>query len=276
MAHVNVAEQWWESGMRVLGIVQSLCVSLMLCELALANNNAFLPGDAFFPTRLTEEGLGQLKADKNGPIFDYSSLGGYEAAFCGHAGYWRARFTRIDQAFINNLKRAYRHVRQTHEAKTLRETVANGKKSLVETNGIGVLFYPTEFEFPKYKLGLQYNENWVDEVERFGHLNHLMRLCCLVDTSEAVMESWRDSTVVAALKAELPDVELKPVPEMREPVIVRARVKAFVVDSRPLVKYFDPPKDGYEDVSVLNVDSSGISEITYVDGKWKQEEVESK
>jgi hypothetical protein len=95
-----------------------------------------------------------------------------------------------------------------------------------------------------------------------------------VNTGKAVMESWRDSTVVAALKAELPDVKLKPVPAMREPVIVRERVKAFVVDSRPLGRYFDPPRKGYEDVSVLSVDSSGITEISYKDGKWEREEVE--
>ena len=87
------------------------------------------------------------------------------------------------------------------------------------------------------------------------------------------MESWRDSTVVAALKAELPDVKLKPVPATREPVIVRERVKAFVVDSRLLVRYFDPPRKGHEDVSVLSVDSSGITEISYKDGEWEREEV---
>ena len=129
---------------------------------------------------------------------------------------------------------------KTTSARQLLETEEDGKKTIEETNGIGVLFYPPEFEFPKYKLGLQYNENWVDEVERFGHRQHQMRLCCLVDTADAVMESWRDSTVVAALKADLPDVELKPVPETEAPVIVRSRVKAFVVDSRPLVRYFHP------------------------------------
>src|SRR4051812_4982496 len=79
-AYVNVARQWRESAMKVLVIFQSLTVSFMLCELGLANNNACLPGDAFFPTQLTEEGLGRVKASKDGPIFDYSSLGGYEGA----------------------------------------------------------------------------------------------------------------------------------------------------------------------------------------------------
>jgi hypothetical protein len=259
--------------MRVSIVFASLFVSCTLCELGLANNNLFLPGDAFFPTRLTEEDLGKLKADKDGPIFEYSSLGGYQAAFCGYAGYERARFAKVDQEFIDNLKRAYRHVRKNYEQKKLLETDANGKKTVEETNGVGVLFYPPDFEFPKYKLGLQYNENWVDEVERFGHRQDQTRLCCLVDTGDAVMQSWRDSTVVAALEAELPDVKLKPVPATTEPVIVHGPVKAFVVDSRPLVRYFDPRRKGHGDVSVLSVDSSGITEMTYKDGKWEEDEV---
>jgi hypothetical protein len=260
--------------MRVSIVFASLFVGFTLCQFGLANNNFFLPGDAFFPTRLTEEDLGQLQADsKDGPVFEYSSLGGYERAFCGYAGYERARFSNVDQRFIENLKRAYRHIRQNYERKTLLETDRDGKKSVEETNGVGVLFYPPEFEFPKYELGLQYNEKWVEEVEKFGHLRQSIRLCCLVKNADAVMQSWRDATAVAALRAELPDVKLKPVPPTREPVIIRGLVKAFVVDSRPLVKYFDPPEDGVEDVSVLSVDSSGITEISYKDDEWERKQV---
>jgi hypothetical protein len=247
----------------------------MMCGcIAQANNNFFLPGDAFFPTRLTEDKLNELKADaKDGPVFEYSSLGGYEGAFCGYAGYERAQFAKVDQAFISNLKLAYRHVRKNYEPKQLLEDERDGKRVVEETNGIGVLFYPPEFAFPKFSLGLQYNENWVADVKKFGHRDREMRLCCLVDTAKGVMESWRDSTLVAGLPAELPDVELKPVPETREPVIVRGPVKAFVVDSRPLATYFDPPQDGDEDISLLSVDSKGVVEITYDDGKWKRSEV---
>jgi hypothetical protein len=246
----------------------------MLSGPAFGNNNLFLPGDAFFPTRLTEEDVNRLKADsKDGPEFKYSSLGGYESAFCGYAGYGRARFARVDQAFIDNLKRAYQHVRKNYEGKRLREVDDNGKKSLEETNGVGVLFYPPKFEFPKYKLGLQYNENWVEEVEKFGHSPPQMRLCCLVNKADAVMESWRDSTIVGELKAELPDVQLKPVPETKEPIVVRGQVQAFVVDSRPLAKYFHPRPKAPGGVSVLNVDSTGITEISYDKGEWTREEV---
>jgi hypothetical protein len=67
-------------------------VALSLCErsteLASANNNLFLPGDAFFPTELTADTLAELDGGgEEPPIFTYSNLGGYEGAFCGYAGY---------------------------------------------------------------------------------------------------------------------------------------------------------------------------------------------
>lgn len=261
--------------MRRVSLCWSLFVCAMLCRGADANNNRFLPGDAFFPTELTAEKLAQLKSDpEHPPIFEYSSLGGYEGAFCGYAGYGRAKIPGVDKPFIDNLTRAYRWVRENCEAKELIEVEREGKITLRETNGVRVLFYPKDFEYPKFRLGLQYNENWVAEVMKFGHPPRSFRLCCLVDEADAVMESWRDATSVAALKAELPEVELKPVPETTEPATIRGPVKAFVMDSRPLAKYFNPPEDGDEDVSILVVDSSGIVEISYDDGELKRKKIE--
>ena len=234
-----------------------------------------MPGDAFFPTKLTAEKLAHLKSDTEYPlIFEYSSLGGYEGAFCGWAGYERAKILGVDKPFIDNLTRAYGWVRENCEEKELIEIEKNGTKTLRETNGVRVLFYPKEFKFPKFRLGLQYNENWTTEVMKFGHPPRSFRLCCLVNEADAVMESWRDATSVAALKAELPDVELKPVPETTEPVTIRGPVKAFVMDSRPLAKYFNPPEDGDEFLAVLAVDSSGIVEISHEDGEWKRKAIE--
>ena len=249
--------------------VQAVLTIMMCMNAVQANNNLFRPGDAFFPTRLTEDDFDRSPAEmKEGPEFVHSALGGYEGAFCGYAGYNRARFKGVDERFMANLKRAYRHVRANYESKELSEEERGGKRLLVETNGVGVLFYPPEFDFPMYRIGLQYNENWTAEVAKFAHGRRNMRLCCLVNTADAVMECWRDAELVAGLKAELPQVELKPVPPTEEPVIVHGAVKAFVVDSRPLSMYFDPPPDADEDISLLSVDSNGITELTYKDGEW--------
>ena len=73
------------------------CLTLAFCNVTAANNNLFLPGDAFFPTTLTADALARLKADdKNPPVFKYSTFGAYEFAFCGYAGYNRAKVPCID------------------------------------------------------------------------------------------------------------------------------------------------------------------------------------
>lgn len=52
----------------------------------LANNNLFLPGDAFFPTELTKSKVAALRAAKTGDReFAYSKPAGNEGAFCGYA-----------------------------------------------------------------------------------------------------------------------------------------------------------------------------------------------
>jgi hypothetical protein len=244
----------------------SWIAAVVLSGAALGNNNFFLPGDAFFPTTLTAEQIAGLKADGASPhVFEYSSLGGYDGAFCGYAGYPRAKFPDLDDAFIANLKRVHARLREL-EPRQLIERERDGQKHLVETNPMRVLFYPHDFEFPKFELGLQYNENWAEETMKFGHPRHMFRLCCLVEDADAIMESWRDSTDVPGLEATLPDVELRPEwVETIEPVIIRGPLKAIVVTSQPLTEYYRRR----EWPTVWIVDSSGIVEKWFEDGKWR-------
>lgn len=251
-------------------------VTLSLCdigtELAFANNNLFLPGDAFFPTKLTADTLAELEGmGEEPPLFTYSNLGGYEGAFCGYAGYNRAKIPAVDKAFVSNLKKAYARIR-LYDPRRLVERKHDDKTDLVETNGIRVLFYPADFDFPRFTIGLQYNENWVAETSKFGHPPKYTRLCCLIDDPGAVADSWRDSTEVPPLEATLPDVELKPVPETNEPVTIKGDVKAIVVgSSRPLKEYAYPDDDG---ASLLIVDSTGITDYTFEEGEWQDREEE--
>jgi hypothetical protein len=244
-------------------------VAAVLCGASLGNNNLFLPGHAFFPTTLTAEQAAGLNADPTNPsIFEYSSLGGYEEAFCGYAGYARAKIPSLDEPFVANLKRAYARLRE-YEPRQLTETARDGQKKLVETNPMRVLFYRHDFEFPKFRLGLQYNENWAEETMKFGHPPRQFVLCCLIDDADAIMESWRDSTEVPGLEATLPDVELQPVPETTEPVVIRGPLKAIVVETVPLSEYFRPHAHPEKVLTMLIVDSSGIVEKWYEDGKWR-------
>src|SRR5690606_33554488 len=78
-----------------------------------ANNNLFLPGDAFFPTVLTKNDVEAIQARKNGERnFAYSSFGGYEGAFCGYAGYNNANIPAVDDDFAQNLANVYARIRE--------------------------------------------------------------------------------------------------------------------------------------------------------------------
>ena len=236
-----------------------------------ANNNLFLPGDAFFPTVLARNDVETLQTTKTGERkFAYSSFGGYEGAFCGYAGYANASIPAVDDAFARNLATVYERIRK-YQARELVERTREGETELIETNGIRVLFYPAEFQFPRHTLGLRYNENWVAEGVKFGHQKESLRLCCLIPDPAAVEVSWRDADVVPPLPVKLPDVEIKPVPETVAPVVVEGSVKAIVIDCS-LKELFHQNDSDY--LSVYIVDSKGITELTYSDGTWRTEDSE--
>ena len=249
-------------------LVFTFVAASVLAANAEANNNFFLPGDAYFPTEITADLLRRLeKEDATGYVFSYSSFDGYAAAFCGYAGYSRAKIPSVDTAFVANLAEAYRQIRKWKN-KRLVEVVEDGKTTLTETNAIRVLFYPKAFEFPRFKIGLQYNEKWVEETLKFGHRREYIRLCELVDDKDAVIESWRDSTQVSSFKVLLPDVKLVPVPKTVEPITIEGPVKAIVIAADPLKDYFNTA-DKYSVGSVRVVDSTGIVLFEFDEGEWK-------
>ncbi|NNE00050.1 MAG: hypothetical protein HKN47_22245 [Pirellulaceae bacterium] len=239
---------------------------------ASANNNLLLPGDAFFPTVLTQQKLTQLAATKpEDRTFEYSSLGGYEMAFCGYAGYANVRFRQLDQAFTANLQTAYDSVR-SWQPREIREEKAEGKTKLVETNGVRVLFYRSDFPFPGGKLGLRYNESWVAEALRFGHQRDHLRLCCLINHPEAVMQSWRDADQFAGLTFDPTRAAPKPGQSIAEPVVVTDDIKAIVIASYELKELFQSDQGFFR---LYVVDSEGVKELHFDGQRWGAPDPES-
>lgn len=255
-------------------MAKSLLIACVLLgtfpALSVANNNLFLPGDAYFPTVLTKvdvDALHDTKSDLR--TFRYSSLDGYEGAFCGYAGYQYATITSVDDAFVKNLERVYADIRLT-EGRLLRERITAGKTELIETNGIRVLFYPAEFSFPEHVLGLRYNEGWVAEVLKFGHKRDAIRMCTLLADRDALELEWRDADVVPALKVSLPTVPLKPVPATTVPVVAEGQVKAIVIGSQSLADLFHSNTNDFQSTFVIYiVDSKGITTLVNKEGTWE-------
>jgi hypothetical protein len=253
-------------------IVISLALLLSAASAADANNNLFLPGDAFFPTELTEDSLKTLEREGEKCTFRYSNFGAYDGAFCGYAGYSRAQIPAADAAFIANLRKAYTEIRKL-ENRQFVEVVIDGRKQLRETNGARALIYPESFEFPRFKIGLQYNENWVEEAVKFGHDTEHLRLCEFVSSKEAVGQSWRDSKKVGSFELTLPKVELHPLALVEEPVIIKDIVKAIVVPARSNFDgYFRPIEHLAEPAFVVT--SKKVVRWEYRDKEWKAIESE--
>ena len=90
----------------------SIVLALFIFQTSWANNNLFLPGDAFFPTQLTKADLEGLQKAEGHLKFEYSNLGGYGSAFCGYAGHSSAMLPVVDDSFAKNIAKAYARVRE--------------------------------------------------------------------------------------------------------------------------------------------------------------------
>ena len=239
-------------------------------SLAHANNNYFLPGDAFFPTEVTADVLTKLQAAKPGEYeFRYSGFQSHGGFFCGYAGYSVAQIPAVDRPFVANLAKVYAKIRVAYR-KEFVEFEEDGKTQRQETNGMRVLFYPEKFDFPRYKLGLQYNEKWVEEIVKFGHDAERIRLGELIDDKDAIIESWRDSTRVGTFAVEIPKLDLEPSRRVETPMIIKGDVKAIVIPPLPLQKFYKPAKTSL--LSVYVVDAEGIQEygVEFNEGQWSR------
>ena len=242
-------------------------IALLGLSKCAANNNLFLPGDAFFPTLLTKDGIKSLRALKSDQrMFEYIATDVEGGAMCGYAGYANATLPSLDDAFAENLERVYSKIIGLRGRRLIEQT-ENGRTTTTVQGGMRVLFYPLAFDFQQHRIGLKYNENWVAESKKFGHEKEHIRYSSLIDQAEAVAISWRDASDVKGLHAKLPDVALEPTPRVETPVIIDEPVRAYVLGFGSLNSFFDA-RDEY--LTLYIVDSSGVEEWYHQLREWKQ------
>jgi len=152
-------------------------------------NNAFLPGDAFFSTSLTVEEISKIEKSQTSSIslfykrLDNRSIPG------GHLGYFDLKLTGVDSVFRSNFLAAFEEVRGWDEPTFVKREVG-GKPELWEWNPVVALIYNNgKVKFP---LGIKFNEDWMTQGEG--------EYCGFLDDGWSIFQDWKRGPKVPPLK----------------------------------------------------------------------------
>lgn len=182
-------------------IIKWILPMFLLVSLAQGHNNAFLPGDAFFSTALTEEKLADFE-DGNTDVLSltYERLNNDFMA-CGNLGYFSLKITEVDARFRRNFINAYRKVRG-RKGSVFRKNRRDGEVELIEWNPVVALVYNKgEVAEP---IGLKFNEDWKEQ----GHGAY----SGFLDDGFSILQDWKRGEKVPALKLAtdlVPDAHLQ-------------------------------------------------------------------
>jgi hypothetical protein len=243
-----------------------------------ANNNYFLPGDSFFHAVLTEAVLVEMEKSKS-PVFKYNRPDHLNSFFCGYAGFEQLQVKDMSPAIKKNLTMLYRHLREAYplqieliqETKLVRDAsggfdneVKTGKMLRREMNGFSMLFYNADFDADRYRLGLKYNENWVEQVVAFGHRQEHVQFEFFVREEEAILSDWRDCRLVKPLDVISPPITKRRSSNPLPPITLKSKVRIFVLPEADFNAAFDRSGFVYE-ITETGVQIYGQGR----GGKWK-------
>lgn len=226
----------------------------------------FLPGDAFFHTVITEDVLKKL--DKNPDYaFEYNrnSLSSY------NSGYRRLSLGKQNRKLAKQIKKAYYDIREIrpltlhvlgNSPNSVNDNPLEGETELMEINGLSLFFYNEDYDWEKKHIGLKYNENWYQELKKFGYPNG--RYGAFVNTPEAIIESWRYSSIIPPLSVQLPAVTIKKEKAVLEPIIPKERLKALMLSDDDFIKFYNVE----EHIELIEITNEKSKYYTSRDGKW--------
>ena len=174
----------------ILTAVVALCLA---ARPAVAHNNYFLPGDAFFSVAISQKLIVEwMKSEKDHFEFEYERFDG-EFFACGNIGYTALEVEGITPGLRKALGEAYWRFAAFNRPE-FKQQEYNGRQVLEQTNSVVALIYNKEFDPGTTPMGLKLNENWKDEGAG--------RYCGFVDSAKAVMLDWK-------LAADIPPLHIR-------------------------------------------------------------------
>lgn len=231
------------------------------CDIASAVNIAFMPGDAFYSSRLTAEVVASASTERPLVLHYASPPGG---GFCGFAGFEKLEITGLSEQMVSALRNVYAHNRK-HRAKELRIDVDDtGKESAIEINGFKLFVYPKDVDWQQQKIGLKYNEHWmnlpIESMVGRRDSNYKVKAehyMPFILTAEAVAEDWKNATRFNALPVRVSEGTGYGLagPRIEESVSIGADQIQFVVLSDDDLEYYFARTD-LGDSFQINIDTT--------------------
>lgn len=231
-----------------------LAILIHAASTGYANNTWFLPGDAFFYARLSQDDARHIQLHES-PTFSYGNHwnGGFG---CGTIGYGKIRVRNMPKASRRAVLDAYMAFKQ--------EVFADPNLE----RQMSVFVYPKEYDWRKRGLGLQYNEDWVEESVVRGAGRDHVRLESFVEAPDLIVQNWRDSTLVSPLGADLPPLRKEPESNPTDTAVEidYDKVQLLIIPNRDFEKYLRRT-DGIAVIQIV-----GDTRATFVQskGKWEQ------
>ena len=244
--------------MKILPLVILITFAMFAPSPSIANNTYFLPGDAFFFVRLNK-GVAKQFGASDSTVLPYGNpFNG--AAGCGYIGYEKIELTNLTPDVKQSISNAFSRL----------ETEAMGDPKM--DGNICMFIYSDKYDWKRFSIGMQYNENWADQAVTFGTIRDHTALACF--SSDSVMRNWRDSSLVSPLPADcpaLPDGHGKdfPMPWTKTPVKIDANDCCFILlPNRDFDSYINPTNG----INLIEIANGKVTNFEWDNGKWQSKE----
>lgn len=223
-----------------------------------AHNTTYLPGDAFFFFRVNKKALQQMEKEKSPIVFYGSHSNG--ARGCGSLGFSSLELTDLPIQYTKGLKLAFR---------LMRDEILMAAP--VDHKTINVFIYNKNYDWLKYKLGMQYNENWIVEIGKWGYPTDHAIYEEFIPFKTAASTIWRNSSLVEPLLTNKPEI-----PNLKESNYYGGRSKLLPLKMKGDYQFIVLPDRNFEDyfkmkegLKLLAIDKFSISEYVSQNNSWK-------
>lgn len=257
----------------------AIVIHLSLALPCPAHNCLFIPGDAFFYFEIDQAEWEALQSGKLS-VMKYDRPEEQPGFFCGYAGYENLDIANLPGEYRTRLVEAVATMKKKYPTKIVAidhgDSGSFGGPSGIEkkeVNKLRIFVCDKSLDFSKHRIALKYNESWPDAVVASGLKRDDFPYLFFVQSTEAIVESWRMGSDVRPLSVQLPTSGRI---YFREPMkFDPAEVKFLVCPPEPLSSLCFPPRDSNlecfsvsdDGTAILTVDKSKHSKRIWIETK---------